>query len=395
MLAALLLESDFPILLADTVQMSNLRAGSAIPMDLNFPYMRSLRSRRCKSGWSVMYALTVPLLLATTVLLQLASTTLISDLSVASLPGPKRFESRFYDFEYRPRDGNWAGYTINNLIRSTSVWVRSPYSFPAFAEYLEPVDVPETVDETGIVFRTLLPFRDPQSREKLDSYAGKAFVFDARVSCQRPTLTNVSLDDGYLSGSYMPTESVHRLRLPACEMPFVCTVHEYFLSFDGPSDELSICRRLNNSGSYNYRDGGLISEFHDLEGCSDPGKECFPLDDTYLVAEVRPRAAQDGGKSTDKLTTAHGAWTDLYGVTTSKKSSKGKVFDISVSLCYPAFWIARQDVEIHSLQSRTEPVPQMNGELYYTSPDIRPDGRSWPRSGEIASHHAARENAGG
>lgn len=57
MLAALLLESDSPILLTDTAQMSKLRAGSAIPLDLLFPYMRSLHSRRCKTGRTTMYVL--------------------------------------------------------------------------------------------------------------------------------------------------------------------------------------------------------------------------------------------------------------------------------------------------------------------------------------------------
>lgn len=53
-------------------------------------------------------------------------------------------------------------------------------------------------------------------------------------------------------------------------------VRTSFLSSDGPSDNLSICRRLTDSESYMYRDGGLISEFHDLGGCSDPKKGVFP-----------------------------------------------------------------------------------------------------------------------
>jgi hypothetical protein len=51
MLAAILLENDFRLLLTDTAQVSKLRAGRAMPLDIVFPSMRTIQLE-WRKGWS-------------------------------------------------------------------------------------------------------------------------------------------------------------------------------------------------------------------------------------------------------------------------------------------------------------------------------------------------------
>ncbi|KAM0721240.1 hypothetical protein Q7P37_003528 [Cladosporium fusiforme] len=374
MLAALLLETDFPLLLTDTARISKLRAGSAVPLDLLLPYARSLRFRQHSTVSNSMYAVAVPTLVATTLLLQLTSTTLVSDLSLGTLQGPRGSQSLAFDLKYlhTPDNGPPLDWETSYTPRATKAWLRNPHSFPTFAEYQEDVEKPDNVDDTGRLFRALLPFRDAQSRETLSYYSGKALVLDARVSCQRPLLKNLTLDYWGLSGSYMSTESVPRLQAPEHEIPFNCQITT---NSNGPT--IAICQ------AHDCEDGKLISEFWGEDGWLDAisrrQRLCEGADASYLVFNVSWSQDEDGARAIDTKVSGQGAWTTVEDLSynTSKRDSRHPdapeytvTRNVSVSLCYPAFWLARLDVELMSAENRTEPVPQMDEDLYYTTPDI-------------------------
>ena len=81
MLAALLLEAD-RVLLVDAAQVSKLKAGRAMPLDIALPCLRVMSSPMGISLFGYVRIFGVLLLVATTVLLQLTSTMLVSDLSI-------------------------------------------------------------------------------------------------------------------------------------------------------------------------------------------------------------------------------------------------------------------------------------------------------------------------
>lgn len=62
-----------------------------------------------------------------------------------------------------------------------------------------------------------------------------------------------------------------------------------------------------------------------------------------------------------------GSWLDL---TYLPVNLIGWYKNVSISLCYAAFWTARLDVTMHSSANRTEPTAVMFDGWYRTSPDV-------------------------
>jgi hypothetical protein len=198
MLAAIILETDVCLLMPDAAQVSKLRAGRSMPLDLVLTVMRAMMSENGRYMLGcVRVSVVVLLLVATTILLQFTSTMLVSDLSLGVLSGMPVRAAFNFDFVYKPDDtrGLWS-YPLQP--RAASTWSMNPSAFPSFAEFSEAIDVPEHVDDTGRLLRALLPFQDAQSRETLVSYSGKALVLDARVSCQRPQLQGLNFGGAYM-----------------------------------------------------------------------------------------------------------------------------------------------------------------------------------------------------
>lgn len=166
MLAALMLETNFPLLLRDAAHMSQLRATSGNPFDLVIPYLGSMGLvKKCALVKKADFVV-IPLLATTTLLLQLTSAVLVSDLSIGTLPGMRRHESPAYDLKYTYNESTESWSTFQPTILQ-STWQSSPLAFPAFGEFQEAISVPENVDDTGRLFRAFLPFPDSSSRQML------------------------------------------------------------------------------------------------------------------------------------------------------------------------------------------------------------------------------------
>lgn len=180
-------------------------------------------------------------------------TALVSDLQFGLLPGLSFNKSLAYDLLYLRTEA----YKPAVIARPTT-WLRDPSAYPAFAEFSEPLEVPADVDDTGTLFRASLPFANAQSRETLSNYSGDALVLDARVSCQRPRLSDIIVTYdvygfAYISGTFMPTAKVQRLSVGDPSMNFSCGM-SLIEDFVG----ISICR---TNGSANF----LVDDFNFTE----------------------------------------------------------------------------------------------------------------------------------
>lgn len=377
MLAAIVIETGH-IFSIDTAQVSRLRAGRAVPTDIVAPFIRSIRHEWPRSLSGLLTVLVVLLLVATTMLHQFTSTMLISDLALGIQPGAPRAEDLRYDFTYE-HDKRLKEWTHPSQSRASRPWLRNPSAFPTFAEFSEPVDVPEHVDDTGRIFRAFLPFQDAQSRETISHYIGKCLVLDARVSCQRPQLQNLhveySNDGNSYVGTFSKTEDNPELLGSASSVPFNCQTPADFNTYNG----LIICQ----PSGLRYGDGKLLSE---LRGSDQWSPIAERWKNKSLLIDERPNAAylifnntasdpsENVGNSTRNIpaVSGHGSWTDVSYLPLADGTSLSPRYwqNISVTLCYPANWAARLSVTIHSPHNRTEPSASSFEGSFRTTPDI-------------------------
>jgi fluoride ion exporter CrcB/FEX len=271
MLAAILLENDFRLLVTDTAQVSKLRAGRAMPLDIVLPSMRTVQLE-WRKGWSGFMrsvptvSLVLPLV-ATTILLQLTSTMLVSDLSLGTIPGRTSTEHPNIDLAYI-WDESHSEWSQPFRRRAVSMWLQNPPAFPTFAEFSEVIDVPEHVDDTGTLLRAFLPFQDAQTRGTISEYSGKAVVLDASVSCQRPLLRQCHLENDNLDnlaemsmvGSFGNTEAVAPFVGTVDDVPFSCLLG-YIPNVPKGGHSLGICQP---SGFW-HGGGELLSVLRDTK----------------------------------------------------------------------------------------------------------------------------------
>ena len=404
MLGSLAIESG-SVLLRDAAMISLSRADRARPRKLIFPMLRG-PIWALKRPEDVVNVSAVTLLCLTTFARQFTSTILLSDLRVGTLPGISYESHVAYDFEYTPNPFGFAG--INNggwaawvrvdfpIINRGTTWQRNPPSYPAFAEYSEPVVSQDGLDNTGVLLRGFLPFPDAQSRENIRNYSGKALVLDSRVSCQRPRLANLQggfgVSGGQLAfssivGTFAPSIDSERLWSPEG----VCFNCSYLIG----NDIYSVCELQTNASTgaltvqMNNRAGGLISEFANL---TDP-------EHLRHWAKTKPNAFLSWGTpliilnvSTpylenvdylwykDDFTDAVEYYYDMKNDSTLRVVENGIYTDIitesgpanlSISVCYTAWDTARLKVDMFSEANRTEPIPHYkNGTGIYTTPDV-------------------------
>ncbi|KAK0706111.1 hypothetical protein B0T26DRAFT_679836 [Lasiosphaeria miniovina] len=142
---------------------------------------------------------------------QVFSILLISDTAVLAIPGIPATASLTVG------SSDARAVAIRILQNMDNTWLRSPARYPTFAEYSEPPYAADGVLDTGVTLRAFLPFSGAGNRQLLQSYTGTATVLDARVTCQRPRFSNLTVDaskqPGYLrlSGWVSPTVITPRM----------------------------------------------------------------------------------------------------------------------------------------------------------------------------------------
>lgn len=414
MLAALLLESA-SVLLVDAAQVSIMRATRMFSFGLVLPLLRGLR--RKMGVLQSMHLLAATVLVLTTTVLQLTSTILLSDLKLGLLPGSADNSTRAYDFRYaldveESISGNWSMDSPQRVATNFSTysgtepqyrattWLRKPSNYPTFAEYSEPVPEVDGVDDTGVLLRAFLPYADAPSREQLADYAGAAYLLDSRVSCQRPRLSNVSISmyrdsaSAFFNGSFAPTtRSLPRLQAPDEDIPFSCTMLSNVYDWKNVSS-ISICMLTpgHPGGPGPSHKGYLLSELlpsdiapellEDYPNDQDlailtttpylvlnSSMYALPLQPQSLNFTVTPSMDHElvtsyVGSLDDSLEISDdGPWTKLSSLTLAA--------DLSLTLCYPAFYSERRNVTMHSGTNRTEPIQRWSrAQGPFTVPDV-------------------------
>lgn len=335
-----------------------------MPLDIVLPSLRAFRRNWNSPVLGYMPVCTATLLLATTILLQLTSTILVSDLSLGMIPGKPSQATQNFDFSYTNNGGSWE---YRNQPRAVSTWSRNPSAFPTFAEFSEAPDASHYVDDTGTLFRAFLPFQDAQSRTNVMEYSGRALVLDARVSCQRPHLSDFDMfpaaADNRLTGYFSSTKTVPGLLGGADQVPFNCSFNTISLQ-DAPF--LSICQV---SGRYKTC-GKLASELRDAKEANAEyaAEELSGSGDSSAVAAYL--VVNSSLSNTSLATSDLGAWNDLsFPLETSP--GRHRFHNLRVSLCYPALWTARLNVTFRSSTTRREPAATLSNTTYFaTIPDV-------------------------
>ncbi|CZR49873.1 uncharacterized protein FPRO_16080 [Fusarium proliferatum ET1] len=120
---------------------------------------------------------------------QFASTLLVSDLQELSILSLKK--NMTYGFNFGVVNDSTAPDLRPLPIRRDDLqyWNRAPYQSETFAEYSEPGESSEELDDTGTVLRAFLPISTKAQRESIQSFNGIARVIDTRVICVRPRFT--------------------------------------------------------------------------------------------------------------------------------------------------------------------------------------------------------------
>ncbi|PSN66457.1 hypothetical protein BS50DRAFT_622120 [Corynespora cassiicola Philippines] len=178
MLASILLE-DAGIYMPKLAVLSIMRAAAPAPYTL----FRHIWPVIYTKNWifsSLAAALTI-----TSVFLQFTSTVLLADLDTGYVTG--NLVSYPVTIRQAPTIGT----------RKWNVGVRE---YPAFAEYSEGMaaDGSSGLSDTGLTLRAFLPISRQENRSSIHKYEGFSQVFDTRVVCVRPNITNLEV---YLNSS--------------------------------------------------------------------------------------------------------------------------------------------------------------------------------------------------
>ncbi|EPS44714.1 hypothetical protein H072_1299 [Dactylellina haptotyla CBS 200.50] len=198
MLAALAIEkAHIPLPSLATISIMRATNPSTTDMITKFiyPIIRSSPSIIPELGVISIVSITA-LLVLTTSILGFTSTILLTDVVVQSIPSneiqlsvPVDF-TWHYDTRQDPENPVAPGFTYSGSY-SYYYWNSSPPStLPAFAEYSQDPLAAPGVSDTGPTVRSFAPFSNGQQRSSLKRYKGKSLVWDARVICQKPIISN-------------------------------------------------------------------------------------------------------------------------------------------------------------------------------------------------------------
>lgn len=338
---------------------------------------------------------------------------LFSDINLGQVATRNTSSDIHFGFQYQPSTiTQWNN--MRSVVYGGNTWGRKALSYPAFAEYREPPVLQDGTSDTGVTLRAFLPFDNNTRRAQLHSYSGRTTVLDARVTCQVPSFSNLTIQVLYgaavFSGFVRATRYTPRLGNATLAVtpdtggllrhdvavPFVCVAPLFVGEGGGLSDQwrTGLCQMANDVG--NARAGGLVSEFKDYSTWFDgvgTHNESSYYGTGYLAFNMS--------------TGVEFVWQELYGPYGATAYSDPPPVDISgapteeigpwlrvnlkedlqfeSTLCYSAFDTADLPVKITSTTERntSEPIPRFDfTSLRYTFDDVR-----W-QYGQKGLHHS-------
>ena len=346
MLAAYILERGL-LLLSKVAGLSAIRYVNGGPHNLLLLFAGSGGIRR-KLGTGL-FAFS---LLLTTLLSQLTSTALLSDLHAGLVPG----NYGTTQLPFRLNDT----YTSDSS-RTASIeelWSNKPPFYPMFAEFSETATPYQdnSIEDTGMTLRAFLPLSSEQTRSLVRNYTGPGTVFDSRVVCMRPSISisdfsslgdfdgqTLALIQGIVQVS-ANAPGVYNVPAPT---PFECTV---IFSPDSGATEwaVTVCG-LDTPGV-------LVSPFQDPSrlNLSYPGPGYIPGTLSYMVVNTTGtveqwQAAVGNTTAPNWQYSLQNEWMDLM------PGNQSTYVKFSLSVCYGNVYAVDTQINAFSPVERTEP----------------------------------------
>ena len=240
MIASILLE-DFEVQLWDVPLLSFVRSINVGPLHVipnRLPNLFRLSS-------PVICDFALLLSRAITLASQLSSTLLLSDFANTAIVGDANKSAIAFTY---PDD-------IPFSLGDSNGWLTLPDAYPRFAKYHEPPrEWKEDRDDTGMTLRAFLPFRQTGERISIRDYRGPATVFDARVTCVRPTVTITSIipfDDHELS-SNTANNSLYILGIATLDPRSLPLDLPYNWRFNPDEGDHTFLCRVSNGFTYGF-----------------------------------------------------------------------------------------------------------------------------------------------
>ncbi|KAK6523221.1 hypothetical protein TWF694_006113 [Orbilia ellipsospora] len=291
------------------------------------------------------------LIVITSTLLSFTSTILLSDIAVKPIPAGAVNMTVPLDFRWLTDFGQ-TGVTTSGF--HVNYWQSSPpVLLPAFAEYSTAPLVSSGIVDTGSTIRAFLPFTDSKDRTQFQSYKGKALLWDGRVICQKPKISNgiaFVVDKSKYTGLEAIKGTIENT------IPFADVVEEpsppdsqFWCTLLNTVTQLSICELLIPSRydsppgapTLNYF-GGLKSEFRTADHKIRPGR-------AYLLLNFT-----GGTKPPQKYLEENTEWGEIPFVTSYENTNIQPGQIILGSLCYTAMDAVDREVEIVNSQPMVE-----------------------------------------
>ncbi|KAF3914950.1 hypothetical protein ABW20_dc0109741 [Dactylellina cionopaga] len=392
MLAALAIEKSYvplPSLAAISVMRSSAPTTSETLLQFIYPLITSAPGIRDLGTLSIVTL--TSLIVLTYSILGFTSTILLSDVVVQPVPSRSSNSTLLIDYAWK-ENGQTYSQDDGTLLQAkdfgyiptkgNSYWKSgSPLIFPSFAEYSEASPAIPGVDDTGVTIRAFIPLSGSEERSRLWTYKGKAVVWDARVVCQKPKVSNFKIIyDKASNDPFAITGNIRKsvqdkiiLEAKPEAAKFVCSIGRSTQVSGGALSAPIICQLPNsdigtvgiNLEQYNFPplaySGGLRSEFSLADRQSRNGGAYLILNRTYAFD------IEDYMKDVPE-------WGEVGRIA-------GEVPDfdevILGTLCYTPLDAVTRDVEIS--RRKTEAEPEFSSykiEKIITDPAITDGGTS-------------------
>lgn len=345
---------------------------------------------------TVFLPLLITILTSTTILIQLTSFALLSDVDLVTTRASSETRSIQTHFAY---DQNGTIPTVTH----GSTWSQQLQSYVSFAEYHEQPsgDSIDGVDDTGLTLRAFLPIVDEQTRFMTASWDGLAAVLDARTVCIRPTLLEprvhyadlaLGFETGFTIdlGSHSPTElgleaiSAPVFGCPSGDCPEATACYVPLTAVDSSGDfqlnqtqfsqwRLVVCQPSSDAAQTLWT---LQSAFQvpgqGVRRAALVGEPNYSFGNAYVVVNVSsgseaewanaipgedPNLGIFRGSGTSPVGySVHGQNNEWYDLIFSEDAT----LNLSVSVCYTAFDAADLHVQIEASGNHSDITPSWN-----------------------------------
>ena len=260
---------------------------------------------------------------------------------------------------------------------STAKWGVGVRQYPSFAEYHEGVAADGTsgVSDTGITMRAFLPITGQENRTFIHRYEGMSRVFDTRVVCVRPNITDLKVNGSYSSSGPILSGN---MAIPSDLEDTAAASHLYV--YDGskfscqfptavwressryhPSDwTMTICQFTNLAGYIQPSlsgegNGKYVQRSYLLTNLSD---RSIPESNPNSLPNSGPDASYLGQMFNDSIPGLmrrnSNDWVDLYRANDDQTPEELGT-RLSFSLCFTAFRAVSFNISASSLVPLKEP----------------------------------------